>query len=87
PSDNKYLSIFSINRVIPEKRLSHTDTLKSPSFMLKICVEVLYEKIKCFCDLQSFLTRGRKILKYRVLYIGCNLGRSGGRTGLRFSFS
>ncbi|KAH9623190.1 hypothetical protein KSS87_010131 [Heliosperma pusillum] len=51
PSDNKYLSIFSINRVIPEKRLSHTDTLKSPPFMLTICVEALSEKIKCFCDL------------------------------------
>ncbi|KAH9602310.1 hypothetical protein KSS87_010892 [Heliosperma pusillum] len=54
--------------------------------MLKICVEVLSEKIKCFCDLQSFLKLGRKISK-TVYYIGCNLGYSGGRTGLRFIFS
>ncbi|KAH9625126.1 hypothetical protein KSS87_005831, partial [Heliosperma pusillum] len=62
-SDNTSLSIFSINRVTHEKRLSHTDTIKSPPFMLKICVVALSELIKCLCDLQPFLTRGHKIPK------------------------
>ncbi|KAH9617255.1 hypothetical protein KSS87_010363, partial [Heliosperma pusillum] len=68
PSDNTYLSIFSINRVTPEKRLSHTDTLKSPPFMLNVCVGALSELIKCFCDLLPFLTWGHKIRK-TVYYI------------------
>ncbi|KAH9625117.1 hypothetical protein KSS87_005823, partial [Heliosperma pusillum] len=63
PSDNTYLSIFSINRVTLEKRLSYTDTLKSPPFMLKICVGALSEPIKCLCDLLPFLTRSHKIPK------------------------
>ncbi|KAH9623400.1 hypothetical protein KSS87_000213, partial [Heliosperma pusillum] len=33
--DNKYLTIFTINRVITKKRLSHTDPLKSPPFSPK----------------------------------------------------
>ncbi|KAH9624471.1 hypothetical protein KSS87_008161, partial [Heliosperma pusillum] len=62
-ADNTYLSIFSINRVTPEKRLSHTDTLKYPPFMLKICVGAISEPINCLCDLLPFLTRGHKIPK------------------------
>ncbi|KAH9615631.1 hypothetical protein KSS87_021119, partial [Heliosperma pusillum] len=69
PSDNAFLYIFSINGVTPEKRLSHTDTLKSPPFILKICVEALSEPINCLCDLLPFLTRGHKIPKI-VYYIG-----------------
>ncbi|KAH9622902.1 hypothetical protein KSS87_017105 [Heliosperma pusillum] len=39
--------------------------------MLKICVEALSEKIKCFYDLKSILTRVRKIPKtvyYRLQF-------------------
>ncbi|KAH9621071.1 hypothetical protein KSS87_004531, partial [Heliosperma pusillum] len=86
PSDNTYLSIFSINRVPSENRLSHTDTIKSLPFMLKICVGAFFEPSKCLCDLLPYLTRGHKIPK-TVYYIGYNLGRSGGRTRLGFSFS
>ncbi|KAH9607460.1 hypothetical protein KSS87_019357, partial [Heliosperma pusillum] len=67
--DNTYLSIFFINRVIPEKSLSHTDTLKSPPLMLKFCVGALSELINCLCDLVPFLTLGPKIPKtvyYRI---------------------
>ncbi|KAH9612655.1 hypothetical protein KSS87_016101, partial [Heliosperma pusillum] len=63
PTDNKYLSIFTISRGTSEKSLSHTDTIKSPPFMLKLCVGDLSEPIKCLCDLLPYLTRGHKIPK------------------------
>ncbi|KAH9607449.1 hypothetical protein KSS87_019346 [Heliosperma pusillum] len=39
--------------------------------MLKICKGALSEPLKCLCDLQPFLTRGRKIPKtvyYRLQF-------------------
>ncbi|KAH9625459.1 hypothetical protein KSS87_008122 [Heliosperma pusillum] len=53
--------------------------------MFKICVGALSEPINCLCDLLPFLTWATKYRKPCI--IGCNLGRSGGRTGLRFCFS
>ncbi|KAH9627285.1 hypothetical protein KSS87_013530, partial [Heliosperma pusillum] len=63
PTVNKCLSIFTINRGTSEQRISHTDTLRTPPFMLKICVGALSESIKCLCDLLPFLTPGNKIPK------------------------
>ncbi|KAH9621282.1 hypothetical protein KSS87_016770 [Heliosperma pusillum] len=52
--------------------------------MLKICVESLSEKIKCFCYLQSFMTRGRKIPKF--VYYRLQFGPFGSSYWVMFHF-
>ncbi|KAH9609136.1 hypothetical protein KSS87_004500, partial [Heliosperma pusillum] len=74
----------SINRITPVKRLSHTDTLKSPPFIFKIFVEALSQKINFFCHLQSFLTRGRKITK--TVYYRLQFGPFGRSYWVMFHF-
>ncbi|KAH9622966.1 hypothetical protein KSS87_014789 [Heliosperma pusillum] len=52
--------------------------------MHKICVGAISEKSKCFCDLQSFLTRCRKIPK--IVYYRLQFGPFGRSYWVMFHF-